>query len=154
MSRIPWSRIVTLLLLAGALTAARLAWQEWRRAVVIVEWSTASELDTVGFNLYRSESEAGPYTLVNEALIPAAGDALAGSTYRYEDRNVRAGRTYYYELEDVSASGAGGTRHGPIVVQARPQVGGAAAVAALLLGGAWFLWAWRRPVRSAEDAPA
>ncbi len=152
MSRVSWSRVLPLLLLAAGLIAAFLAWEEWR-AVVIVEWSTASELDTVGFNLYRSDTEAGPYTLVNEALIPAAGDALAGSSYRYEDRSVQAGRTYYYELEDVSASGAG-TRHGPIVVQARPQVGNASVAAVLLLGGAVFLWAWQRPARASEDAPA
>jgi hypothetical protein len=84
---------------------------------VVVEWSTASELDTVGFNLYRSENPEGDFQAVNYALIPSASDALAGGNYSYRDISVQAGHTYYYLLEDVGADGAT-NRNGPIQVKA------------------------------------
>lgn len=80
---------------------------------VVVEWTTANEVSTAGFNLYRGESPDGPFLKVNDNLIPAAADPLTGGQYRYEDTAVQAGRTYYYQLEDVEYSGAS-TRHGPI----------------------------------------
>jgi len=84
---------------------------------VVVEWTTASEINTSGFNLYRSEQADGPYIKINTQLIPASTDPLVGGKYRYEDTGVTSGRTYYYQLEDVELDGAS-TRHGPIVVTA------------------------------------
>jgi hypothetical protein len=84
---------------------------------VVVEWTTASEINTSGFNLYRSERAEGPYVKINAQVIPASTDPLVGGQYRFEDVTVTAGQTYYYELEDVELDGAS-TRHGPIVVTA------------------------------------
>jgi len=86
-------------------------------SVVVVEWTTESEVDLAGFNLYRSDSPAGPYVKVNTALIPGASDPLLGGRYAYTDTNVVAGRTYYYKLEDVDLDGTT-TLHGPIEVVA------------------------------------
>ncbi len=103
-------------------------------AVVIVEWTTASELNTAGFNLYRSEAPEGPFTQVNEHLIPGSSDPLTGGSYVFTDTDVVAGRTYYYQLEDVEFSGAT-NRHGPLEVKAE---GGQkpVALAAFALAGA------------------
>jgi hypothetical protein len=84
---------------------------------VVVEWTTASEINTSGFNLYRSERTDGPYVKINAQLIPASTDPLVGGKYRYQDTNVESGRTYYYQLEDVELDGSS-ARHGPIVVTA------------------------------------
>ena len=81
---------------------------------VIVEWTTESEVNLAGFNIYRSESPDGPYVKVNDALIPAAPDPIAGGSYRYTDATARSGVTYYYQLEDVELDGKT-TMHGPIV---------------------------------------
>ena len=86
-------------------------------AVVIVEWTTASEVDTAGFNLYRSEDPDGPFTRINDHLIPASPDPLLGGSYAFTDTDVVAGHTYYYQLEDVEIDGTA-TRHGPIEVKA------------------------------------
>ncbi len=75
-------------------------------ATVTVEWSTASELNTAGFNLYRGETKDGPFTRINAELIPASPDPLIGGSYVFTDTSVVAGRTYYYQLEDVETSGA------------------------------------------------
>jgi len=89
-------------------------------SLVIVEWTTESEVETAGFNLYRSENPDGPYVKVNPALIPGASDPLLGGRYVYTDTNVVAGRTYYYKLEDVELDGTT-TLHGPIEVMAEAR---------------------------------
>ena len=118
-------------------------------SVVVVEWTTESEVDMAGFNLYRSESPDGPYVKVNATLIPGASDPLLGGKYAYTDTNVVAGRTYYYKLEDVELDGTT-TLHGPIEVVAEASSPSAFAnlaglwplavlIAVLALGGAILL---------------
>jgi hypothetical protein len=82
-------------------------------AMVIVEWTTESEVNLAGFNVYRSEDPEGPYVKLNEVLIPASRDPLAGASYVYTDTTAMAGVTYYYKLEDVELDGRS-TIHGPI----------------------------------------
>ena len=79
---------------------------------IIIQWSTESEIDNAGFNLYRSEAEKGEYTKINKALIPAQGN-VGGAAYEYEDKGARNGKTYYYKLEDIDLSGTS-TMHGPV----------------------------------------
>jgi hypothetical protein len=117
-----------------ALALGYWAWTVRTAATVIVEWTTASELNTAGFNLYRRDSPDGPFTRLNEHLIPASPDPLLGGSYAFTDTNVVAGRTYYYQLEDVETSGAT-TRHGPIEVKAEGS-GQMALLALVLLVGA------------------
>ena len=80
---------------------------------VLVTWETASELDNVGFNVYRSESADGPYTQLNDTLIPPQfpGEVMGG-TYEWLDTDVQPGVTYYYKLEDIDVQGVS-TFHGP-----------------------------------------
>jgi hypothetical protein len=94
------------------------AWKEYDDVRVVVEWSTASELDTVGFNIYRSDTPTDPGILVNADLIPASDDAQTGGDYSYTDKDIVPGQVYYYYLEDVSAHGAT-NRHGPVEVKAQ-----------------------------------
>jgi len=106
-----------ILLTIAAAFAGWLVWNAFRNPSVLVEWSTASELDTVGFNLYRGETESGPFQRVNSNLIPTSLDTLTGGGYSFRDKTVTAGRVYYYMLEDVASNGAS-NRHGPIEVRA------------------------------------
>jgi len=106
----------------GLLTIATLGlivytWWITRAPSIVIEWSTASELDTVGFNIYRSDDPDGGTLKVNDQLIPASADAYTGSDYTFTDQNVLAGKTYYYWLEDISGSGAV-NRNGPIEAEA------------------------------------
>lgn len=116
---------------------------------ITVEWTTETEVDVAGFNLYRAESPDGPFQRVNQHLIPGSPDPLLGGHYVYTDTAVEAGKTYFYRLEDVDLSGAS-TFHGPIEVQA--EGGGwldglnspLAAVVLAGLGGAGIIWwYWR-----------
>jgi hypothetical protein len=88
------------------------------KAEVIVEWTTASELDTVGFNLLRAEAQEGPFEQINASLVPAGSDVLTGSDYTFTDSSVQDGITYFYMLEEIDLTGET-SHHGPIVVKAR-----------------------------------
>ena len=112
-------------------------------ARIVVTWETASEVDTAGFFLYRGESPDGLFPLLIETPIPAQGDPLVGSSYRYEDRDVAWGRRYFYQLEEVERSGV--RNRFPRMVEGRAGAGWPWALAggALLaiLGG---VVGWRR----------
>ncbi len=87
---------------------------------VVLEWETGSETDNAGFYVYRSDSAAGPFERVSPSSVPGLGTSPVGALYRYVDRGLENGRTYYYEIEDFELSGAT-ERHGP--VWATPQAG-------------------------------
>jgi len=82
-------------------------------AHVKLNWETESEIDNFGFNIYRSETEIGPYTPINAELIPAEGSAIDGAKYSYIDRTAKNRITYYYKLEDIDVYGIS-TFHGPV----------------------------------------
>ena len=83
---------------------------------VLVVWETVSELETLGFNLYRSTDPATTGERLNGTLIPAhAGGGSQGASYEWADEGVVEGTTYHYWLEDVSTTGAT-TMHGPASV--------------------------------------
>jgi hypothetical protein len=82
---------------------------------VRVEWETASEVDNLGFNLYRSTKKDGSYIKLNKSLIPGLLSSPTGRKYTYDDKKVTKGKLYYYKLEDIDLSGTR-TMHGPICV--------------------------------------
>ncbi len=110
---------------------------------ILVTWETASELDNVGFNLYRSAAAEGPYTRLNATLIPPQNPgSVMGSVYEWLDADVQPGVTYFYKLEDIDVRGVS-TFHGPVsvTVVAAPtavrvqHVAARAALFPVLLGG-------------------
>ena len=86
---------------------------------VIMQWSTESEIDNAGFNLYRSETEDGEYIKINDSLISSKGSPTQGASYEFVDRDVKNIKTYYYKLEDIDLSG-NSTFHG--AVSATPRL--------------------------------
>lgn len=146
-----WWLPALFLALAGVVTAI-FAVRDWQSAAVTVEWSTATELDTAGFHLYRAESADALPQRVTQSLIPSAADALTGGEYQFQDTGLQAGKTYFYWLEDVSAEGAT-KRHGPIEVVAQGQVGLFAVLTVLFLGSALLSVLWFAPAPSRSAAP-
>jgi len=73
--------------------------------MVTLVWSTESEIENVGFKIYRSESVNGEYLKLNESLIPAQGTSTQGASYEFVDNNVQNRKTYYYKLEDIDLNG-------------------------------------------------
>lgn len=76
---------------------------------VVLEFSTESEVDLLGFNILRAPDSTGPYVLVSgfafNPSLKASGENNAGAFYSFTDTKVEAGKTYWYRIECVSLSG-------------------------------------------------
>lgn len=70
-----------------------------------IRWATASEVENLGYNVYRGESEDGPWTRVNPELIPGAGTTDEPTRYRFVDDTIDPRVTYFYWVESVSIDG-------------------------------------------------
>jgi hypothetical protein len=81
---------------------------------IVLDWETAAEIDSVGFNVYRAESADGLRTKLNSALIASqAPGSPMGASYQFADDTARAGITYYYWLQELDANGEA-TEYGPV----------------------------------------
>lgn len=80
---------------------------------VLLEWKTVSELNNLGFNVYRAFRINGPRVRINAELIPADIFGQGGSEYAYLDIGLFPNRTYFYWLEDVDFDGTT-TFYGPV----------------------------------------
>ena len=73
---------------------------------VTLAWETVSETDNAGFNIDRADSEAGPWTRLNAALIPAATPGSSqGHIYTWVDPTAQPNTGYVYRLEAVALDG-------------------------------------------------
>ena len=127
-----WLGLAVVLLLSIALTLTA-------PASVTVEWSTASELNTAGFNLYRGDSPTGPFTRVNAELNAASPDPLVGGQYAFTDSAVSLFRTYYYQLEEVETDGHTSAR-GTTEVLVSPNPLWPVLILIELLAAGYLLW--------------
>jgi hypothetical protein len=86
---------------------------------VLLNWETATELDNLGFNIYRADSQVGEMSKINLSLIPSKDPgSTVGAAYSFLDEAAVAGATYYYWLEDVDVSGAT-EMNGPVAAKMR-----------------------------------
>ena len=71
----------------------------------VLHWSTASEKDNFGFDVYRALAKSGPYEKINEDAIPAAGTTDMPQRYEYIDRQIEPDTVYWYYVESISFTG-------------------------------------------------
>jgi hypothetical protein len=88
-------------------TAVTLANFSARTAIgqVQLTWQTLMEVNTLGFNLYRSDlpDSGSEWQKLNASIIPArAFGKVGGALYAFTDLQAQAGKTYYYWLEVVN----------------------------------------------------
>jgi len=69
---------------------------------VNVRWNTFAEIDMVGFDVYRAESEFGPQVKLNTNPVPAMYSGQEGGDYLYVDNTVLPGHTYFYWVEEIN----------------------------------------------------
>ena len=75
---------------------------------VVINWTTESELDNAGFNIFRSTSRTKDFRRINTKLIQGAGTTGQRTAYQFIDKTAKPDVAYYYRLEDVDLSGKGG----------------------------------------------
>ena len=72
---------------------------------VVITWTTESELNNAGFNIFRSENIGGKFQSINTALIPGQGTASEKTEYSWSDRTAKSNTQYYYRIQEVSLDG-------------------------------------------------
>lgn len=83
-------------------------------AQVALEWETVSEVENMGFNLWRSLSPQEPPVRLNAALIPSQSPGSSqGATYSWLDETVEPGVEHWYWLEAIDLNNHA-TRFGPV----------------------------------------
>lgn len=70
------------------------------------KWSTASELENFGFDVYRGESEEGPFDRLTASPILGAGTSDEPHQYSFRDDSIDPCKDYWYYVEAISTSGA------------------------------------------------
>ena len=70
-----------------------------------IRWTTASEVDNFGFDVYRSESEDGPFEVLTEEPVEGAGTVDEPQKYVFVDDTIDPTKAYYYFVESISMSG-------------------------------------------------
>ena len=72
---------------------------------IVINWTTESELNNAGFNIYRSTSRTRNFRRINTKLIAGAGTTGQKSTYQFIDTTAKPNVSYYYRIEDVDFAG-------------------------------------------------
>jgi len=70
-----------------------------------IKWSTASEVDNFGFDLYRGDFEDGPFVRLNDSPVTGAGTTDLPTYYEYVDDTIDPDREYFYYVESISING-------------------------------------------------
>lgn len=70
---------------------------------VILDWYTATESNSYGFEVQRCERSADGFQTIS--FLPSHGSTIVPRHYRYIDKNLAAGQ-YFYRLEQIDFDGA------------------------------------------------
>lgn len=74
------------------------------KLVNTIRWSTASEVDNFGYDVYRADAEEGPFERITEEPVPGAGTTDSPTAYSFEDENIDPTKPYWYYVESISLS--------------------------------------------------
>jgi len=84
---------------------------------VVINWTTSSEINNLGFEIYRSLDEFSSYELLTSYIdnqnLKGAGSSSSEHKYAFTDIDVINETSYWYKLIDVSSNGVRG-EHGPV----------------------------------------
>lgn len=85
-----------------------------------LRWSTASEVDNFGFDVYRGDSEDGPFERITETPLAGAGTIDTPSEYEFVDTTIEPGREYFYYVESISLAGV--REQFTPIIRAKPKI--------------------------------
>jgi hypothetical protein len=78
-------------------------------------WETHSEIDTLGFNIWRGTSFNDRVKVNTDLIMSQSPGGGGGASYNWLDTTVPGQGSYFYWLEDVAMNGVT-TFHGPVEV--------------------------------------
>lgn len=78
---------------------------EEKPPVNTLKWTTASEVDNFGFDIYRSVAKDGPFERITAEPIPGAGTTDEPQKYVFADAEIDPTRDYFYYIESISLGG-------------------------------------------------
>jgi len=85
---------------------------------VEIAWETATEINTAGFHVWRSDNPLTGFVRVTSGMIASTSEMeTMGAAYSFRDCGVdfSTGAKYYYMLEEIEMDTTGsGNMHGPI----------------------------------------
>ena len=70
-----------------------------------IKWKTATEVDSYGYDVFRGESEGGPFVKLTQTPLPGAGTVDIPQSYVFEDDTIAPDTVYYYYVESISMDG-------------------------------------------------
>lgn len=71
---------------------------------ILLEWTTVSEINNVGFFIQRAQQANGPYVRISP-YFPTLSENGEGDEYFWFDDVVEADQVYYYRLEAIDTAG-------------------------------------------------
>lgn len=69
-------------------------------------WATASEEENFGYDVYRGDTEQGPFVKLTKQPMLGNGTTSQTHDYKYVDDNVDPCKDYWYYVESISSDGA------------------------------------------------
>lgn len=94
-----------------------------KRIANTARWTTASEQNNFGFDVFRGDAEKGPFTKLTKEPILGAGTSDETHKYEYRDDSIDPCKDYWYYVEGITTSGSHEkftpTFHAPAKLRAR-----------------------------------
>jgi hypothetical protein len=76
-----------------------------QRVANTARWTTASEQDNFGFDVFRGDSEKGEFKKLTEKPVLGAGTSDETHKYEYRDDAIDPCKDYWYYIEQISNKG-------------------------------------------------
>lgn len=70
-----------------------------------LKWTTASEVENFGFDIFRGPSEDGPFEKITPEPLAGAGTTDEPQSYVFVDESIDPSRDYFYFIESISLGG-------------------------------------------------
>lgn len=71
----------------------------------VIGWTTQSEDNVYGYDVYRGTGEDGPFLVINPDSVLGTGTSDLPESYSFTDSNIAANTVYWYYVESISLSG-------------------------------------------------
>lgn len=68
-------------------------------------WTTASEVDNFGYEVFRGDSEQGPFTKLSAEPLLGAGTTDETKKYEFRDDTIDPCKEYWYYVESIATNG-------------------------------------------------